>query len=233
MTPRTKDSGSAPDLERVYSDLLTLQLKSQPSTHNLRSDGALFDVFHPKVLRAILSFMEAPNLGSTLKTSHGWHLTCFAHREEALALKHEAPLVSGYPWQVGQVLNSQYESVFIDFPPLGTVLLSKGPSDLGTTEGLHQHVIPVWVDYALSPELWGEQGKWPRFHRRLRDLFQKSQLLQGKDCPGHYPLDIKAQKLSLFGYEGTSTENGYSLTLPWSFSLSALEGLEAIIQQEF
>lgn len=72
-----------------------------------------------------------------------------------------------------------------------------------------------------------------RFRERLHTLFEKYNLLKGDDYPGLYPLREEARLLEEFDIQGTSLEDSYILTLPWTFPLSALEKLEAIISQEF
>ena len=94
---------------------------------------------------------------------------------------------------------------------------------------LHHHVLPIWLDYALSSELWGEVGKWTRFHQRLQTAFKDSEILAGQDFTGFYPLKTEAQWLSKYGFQGRLTETNYDLILTWDFPLSALLELEKVL----
>jgi hypothetical protein len=123
--------------------------------------------------------------------------------------------------------------VILDFLESGAVLLTQDKIKLSVVKGRHQHVLPFLAYYAVSPELWGPQGKWVRFHERLQQLFVKFDLLKDSPQMGLYHLRPEAQKLALSGFQGTLEKDYYSLTLPWTFSLSGLEKLEKTIRQEF
>ena len=139
----------------------------------------------------------------------------------------------GKPWSVHQFLETNQQEAIIEFPPLGAVVLSKKTLPEQHGSEIHDHLLPHWISYALSPELWGTQGKWTRFHARLQKLFADHKLLKTQSKIGYYQLVDRASLLQNKGFVGTSLEKSYVLVLPWTFSLSDIQKLEEIIQQEF
>jgi hypothetical protein len=121
----------------------------------------------------------------------------------------------------------------IHFGQLGSIHLSKSELVQGVPNSLqlHHHTLPIWLDYALSTELWGPTGKWTRFHERLHTLFVNYGLLIEQDFPGHYPLKKEAQWLSQHGFQGNLTQKNYDLILTWDFPLSGVIELEKVLSR--
>jgi hypothetical protein len=130
-------------------------------------------------------------------------------------------------------MNSSKKEGFINFKEYGTVYFTTEKITFDHGNQLHEFVLPLWLNYALSPELWGPQGKWIRFHQKIHQLFADYDLLEGSDFPGYYPLSEKAKKLEHHGFKGSIYQEKYLIVLPWSFSLSSLNKLENVIRQEF
>lgn len=223
MTPRT-------NVPAAFSETLLQAMKEKKAEYDLKLRGPLFDLLHPKMIEAKLKYLNNPEQEAEAIQIPGWYVYAFSNLESA---PKGYPIVYGQPFEIGKILNNDIREVVIDFPPLGAVLLSRSPKDIELTPGLHLHVLPVWMSYVLSPELWGTQGKWTRFHERLHQVFQQHSLLKEQDYPGFYPLHLKAKKLAAFGFEGTITETNYTLSLSWTFPLTALQHLEKVISQEF
>ena len=221
-------------IENEFSERLQEASSKETFPLKLTLDAPVIDLFHPKVLWATLQLERLPETEAPKIIIPNWNYACFASVDEASKKYPEIETVLlGKPYELSLFLKSKIVPTIIDFSPLGAVVLSKETLDHSSTAGLHAHTLPHWLSYALSPELWGEQGKWTRFHLRLHDLFTKANLLNGDDFPGYYPLKEEAQKLGQHGFIGTNFENSYLLVLPWSFPLSALQKLEEVVRQEF
>lgn len=139
----------------------------------------------------------------------------------------------GRPWGIYQLLESGLKEAIIDFQSLGSVYLAPFGKEWERGGEQHDHLLPLWLNYALSPDLWGPVGKWTRFHERLMNLFNQHNLLDGKASLGYYPLKEEAKKLESMGLQGTLLNKGFLLVLPWTFSLTDLNKLEAFVEQEF
>lgn len=222
MTPQANN--------QVFSETLLRDVKNRKTTHDLKYRAPIFDLLHPKLIEAKLNYLNNPEQEPTSLAIAGWNYYPLANIEEAPAGFQK---IYGQPFEIGKILKDDIQEAVIDFSPLGAVLLSRSPQDVVASQGIHQHLIPVWMNYVLSAELWGNQGKWTRFHERLHGLFEKHGLLKGQDYPGYYPLDLRAQRLEEFGYQGTVQDGIYTITLPWTFPLTALQHLEKVIDQEF
>ncbi len=230
MTPRINNQSQEQDFGRIFSETLLHDIKNRSEEHDLKLRAPIFDLLHPKLIEAKLKFLHNPEQEPSAFHIPGWFIYPLANTNEAPAtfLK-----VYGQPFEIGKILKNNIQEVVIDFSPLGAVLLSRNPQEIAVSQGIHAHLIPVWMNYVLSEELWGNQGKWTRFHERLHALFSKHQLLAGQDYPGFYPLDLKASGLKEFGFEGENVGSTYTLTLPWTFPLTALQHLEKVTAQEF
>ena len=221
-------------IETEFSERLLRQNKMDESRLDLSEKAPLVTIVPPKVIWAQLQFEHDPSREVSRLEIPGWFYDCFKDLKSAeLKYPQIHTKLTGTPTNVYKFLQSEAAQGIIDFSPLGVAVVSKEALNIETTQELHQHTMPYWLHYALSPELWGPQGKWTRFHSRLHTLLQGKGLLAGTDFPGFYPLPKQAKKLESFGFFGSDLENSYLLVLPWSFPLTALEKLETTIQQEF
>jgi hypothetical protein len=233
MTLRTIESHWKLDLSQDYSALVMQEAKKKSSGYSLVPETPLFDIIHPALLKTLKELTLRPDLTPSPFVSPRHFATFYANAEEARLLT-GSPVRLGQPWVMGEVILEDRLPLIIDFDPIGAVLFTATePEKRSESEGIHQFLLPVWLNYAMSPELWSEQGKWPRFHRRLEQVFNQQGLLQGPARPGHYQLISEARKLENFGFFGRLDQDSYALTLPWSFPLSALTELEKVILQEF
>lgn len=220
-------------IESELGELLQKQLK-EDFPLDMTLEGPLMAQMHPKVLRAKLQFLHNPEQEPIHVQIPGWNYEVF---KDCSAAEKKYPHISlrfvGKPWALSKFLNSQNEEALVDFGELGTVALSKLALSTEAGREMHHYTLPQWLDYALSPELWGTQGKWTRFHSRLHDVLKKKNLLSDVDSLGYYPLKPQAQILETHGFVGTNLDKSYLFVLPWTFSLHALNKLEEVILQEF
>lgn len=219
MTPRT--------IENKFSQELLLESKNRLS-QDLSLDGKILEKTHPKVLWAQLRLEEDPKLNLEKPEIKNWHYDCFSTLEEALKSYPELnePFL-GHPYQIFNLIKHPMTSI-VHFPPLGFAILGQDPLKKRGDD----QVLPFFIQYALSEELWGEEGKWTRFHERLKKLFETKNVLKKNSIPGHYVLDDSMKKpLEDAGYIGTNFEKDYLIVLPWTFSLSDLENFERIIRE--
>lgn len=224
MTLRTKEIYLAEELKKQLKDEFPL---------NLTEDGPIYGPLHPKLILAKFHFEESPDLPTEVVVP-GWHFVSYPDVSSAKKdFSHIDLEFTGRPWTIFKFLSENRAEAIVDFPGIGTAVLSREPLQQQGPVGLHQHLVPAWLGYALSPELWGPQGKWTRFHERLHSLFKAHQLLESESVPGRYVLKGNASSLAQQGFQGTNLDKSYLLVLPWTFSLSALSKLESIIQQEF
>lgn len=221
-------------IESEFSKIL-LDQASKVNFPSLELDGPLMTVTHPRVIWGRLFHKYNPSIAAEKIIIPGWHYECFSHINLAIASYPEiTDKFIGQPWKIHQFFNSSVETAIIDFKELGSVVLSKHElQHQPPSTGVEYHVLPPWINYALSPELWGPNGKWSQFHRRLMTLITEKNLHNGTCLPGFYKLNIQAQKINSYGLKGTLLDNSYLIVLPWCFSLSSLEKLESIISQEF
>ncbi len=220
-------------IESQFSEAL-LKLGHGPNSQDLSLNGPISPLTHPKVLWAQLQFQNNPQQEAPRFSIPDWNYECF---KDLAAAKNKYPQISlhlvGKPWMIDRFLSEKKTEAIIDFNELGAVVISKDPLELEAKNELCDHVLPQMLNYALSPELWGTNGKWPRFHTRLKKILLEKNLLQGQEYCGYYPLNIVAKKIENSGFLGSEVDNTYLLVLPWSFSLSALEKLEEVIEREF
>jgi hypothetical protein len=233
MTPRTIESIWQLDLNLTYSELLLREAQKKSPVFNLSQNIEVFDVLHPKLIKVLKETSENPQLTPETLLYPTFATSFFPQLADATAAMPGAKVVRGLPYEVGLLLAHQQLPLIMDFAPIGTVIFSQEPLNHQPVAGVHLHLLPAWLNYAMSPELWGPQGKWTRFHQRLLDLFNNKQLLTKAALPGHYCLHPDASKLEKLGFSGSLESDCYSLTLPWSFPLSALVELERIVSQEF
>jgi hypothetical protein len=213
------------------------RLQNQPDDEyplDLTLDGPAMNQLHPRLIWASLQLKHNPTLLPEKIKLEGWFYECFPD-PDAAKIKYPDIKLSfvGKPWSLHQFLSENHQAAIIHFPGLGTIVLSRQELDSTFDSALHHHLLPIWMNYALSPELWGKDGKWTRFNSRLTQLFQKHRLLRPQGSLGYYPLEMRASKLAEKGFLGTHLEKSYLIVLPWTFSLTSLEKLEQTIQQEF
>lgn len=220
-------------IESRFAEILQEQMKSE-SVIDLTLEGPVISKLPPKVIWAKLQYGENLQQSPEVLQRPGFFCEAFKDFDSASRKYPEIQMkFKGQPWAIAQFLNSSETRALIDFEELGSVLLSKSQLESKPGSQLHDLLLPLWLNYALSPELWGPQGKWTRFHERLMNLFDQYNLLDGKASLGYYPLQSKAEKLANLGFKGTCLEKSFLLVTPWSFSLTELNKLEAIIRQEF
>jgi len=232
MTPRIKEPDLKSDLSWFSEELLS-QLKKNNLSYQLSGQGPLFEVLHPALLKCRYSFEHSPQELIFRSSSSGRHLQAYKNQHEAEEKIKGIKSYGGFPWQISHFIQDNPSQALIHFGELGSLYLSRNPQQLttGPTQ-LHHHILPIWLDYALSPELWGPEGKWIRFHARLHTLFEKYGLLIEQDFPGFYPLSKEAEWLSEHGFQGRLTQTTYDLILTWDFPLSALIKLEKVLARE-
>lgn len=219
MTPRT--------IESKFSQELLIESKKRLS-RDLTLDGSILEKKHPKVLWAQLQLQESPEAELEKPQIKEWHYDCFKSWEDVQKNYPELPESTlGHPYQIFSLVNNSHTAV-IHFPSMGFAVIGKGPLK---NKG-NQQTLPYFLQYALSEEMWGEEGKWTRFHERLLKLFEAKNVLKKEPLPGYYLLDQKIQKtLEEAGYQGTNLERDYLIVLPWTFSLTDLENFEKIIRE--
>lgn len=233
MTPRIKEPDRDSDLSWFSQELLG-QLPQNNLTHQLSGEGPLFELVHPALIKCRHLFLHSPNDLIFSPQSWGWNLQLFKNQHEAEAKIGKIKSYNGFPYQIFQFLQDSPNEALLHFDQLGSIFVSKTASPQPAPEKfeLHHHLLPIWLDYALSPEMWGPAGKWPRFHNRLHTLFEKYGLLIEQDLPGFYPLKKEASWLSNHGFQGKLTQTNFNLVLTWDFPLSAVVELEKVLARE-
>lgn len=225
MTPGT--------IEKKFSEILQTNLH-EVTPLDLTLEGPPSGQEHPQVIKARLEYEVNPEREPAEVNLPGWFYESF---ETLFSAESKYPDIKlkfiGKPWSIYQFLSGNTDAAIIDFPGIGTAVVSKEPLPPYEKKGLHHHVVPLWLAYALSPELWGPNGKWIRFHENLHELFRSRDLLAGTSTLGYYTLKSDAEKIETHGFTGTKLEKAYLIVLPWTFSLTALKKLENIIRQEF
>ena len=232
MTPRIKEPVSEADLSWFSSELLN-QVQNRPNKYQLTGLGPLFNLLHPALIKCRYTFEHSSEDLTFRSNSSAWHLVSYKNQQEAEASVKGVKRYQGHPWQVYRFLEGNTLEAIIHFDQIGSVHLSKSElvQNLFGSFQLHHHALPIWLDYALSTELWGPSGKWTRFHGRLHTLFDNYGLLIEQDFPGYYPLKKEAQWLSKYGFQGNLTQTNYDLILTWDFPLSGLVELEKVISR--
>ncbi len=201
MTPRTKQTISDPDLS-WFSDALLAQLKSIKSSYDLSGQGSICDLIHPALIKAQHTYDHSPSELIYRSHSNGWNLIAYKDSQNT-DLHSNVQNYGGFPWQIFQFIKDGPTSAMLHFGDIGSVFVSRDDIDrpIPTSLEFFHYAMPIWLDYALSPELWGASGKWTRFHASLHTLFEKYSLLIDQDFPGFYPLDPKAQYLTDLGFK--------------------------------
>ncbi|MFP5384996.1 MAG: hypothetical protein ACLGHN_02890 [Bacteriovoracia bacterium] len=220
-------------IENQFSEELLAQMKDEFPL-DLTLSGPMMKEWHPKVLWTKLQYQNNPERDPDKVQLSGFSYHCF---QNFTAAEKNYPEInfkfSGKPWALKKFLEGAEESAIIDFHPFGAVMLTRKNEIFPCGRELHDSLLPVWLDYALSSELWGPLGKWERFHERLMKVCNAHNLLDTEASLGYYPLKSMGEKLEGHGFMGTRLEKSYLLVLPWTFSLTALTKLEEVILQEF
>ncbi len=216
-----------------WINVLLKESQNKVQIFDLRADAPLFNIQHPLALKARLQFENEADATPPKLSIPGWNLYCFRHADDLRKLNLTTDIITARPHLVFKALQNNPSLLAFDFFDLGAFLLSKNELHLKEEMGIHLYTLPYWAYYAVSPEIWGTQGKWIRFHERLQLLFAKFNLSSSASCPGQYHLKPEAQKLEVFGFFGTLEKEHYTLTFPWTFPLTGLIQLEKIVAQEF
>lgn len=230
MTPRIKELGQECDLGRFSEELLS-QFKKTKSSYLLNGQGPISELLHPALIKCDYLYKHSPNELVLRSSSSGRNLMAFKNQQEAEKRLKGMRSYGGFPWEISHFIQDNPPEALIHFGQLGSVHVSNADiaTDYPENLGPHLFTLPIWLDYALSTELWGPVGKWPMFHARLHTLFENYGLLINQDFPGFYPLKKDAQWLLQHGFLGRLTETSFDLILTWDFPLSGLVKLETIL----
>lgn len=230
MTPRTKDLNLEPDLT-WFSDVLFSRLEQKSFTFDLTGEGAILKIRHPALIKAQYQFERTSDVLARRQQSTGWNILVYRNLNDAQRHHPESKRYGGFPFEIFQFLEANPSEALVNFEGIGTAFLTKQnlPWAISDKVDLHDILIPIWLDYALSPELWGPAGKWTRFHLRLHTLFTKYGLLISNDFPGYYSLKTQASWLENFGFMGKLNKTSFDLTLPWDFPFTGLIELEKVL----
>lgn len=233
MTPRINGRESESEMPWFSSQLFS-QLEDKELGHNLTGEGALFHFLHPALMKANYLFVndrESLNLPDKI---FGWTIKTFKNQLEAEASFPKVSSFGGFPKDISLFLAQNVDEAILHFGDLGSAYLTKCQPQHTISKDLelHDYLISVWLNYALSPELWGPTGKWTRFHERLHTLFAHYGLLIGDDFPGYYRLKTEASWLIEEGFLGKKTESDFQLILTWDFPLSGLIKIEKVLARE-
>lgn len=220
-------------IESEFSEALQKEMVEE-THHDLTLDGPMLTKLHPRMILGKLTHKYDPEKMPEPVALPGWFYDC---HETLASAKKTHPSISflfdGRPWAMKEFLESGRDAAIVDFHQHGALVLSRNDIPVTIENTNAWHTLPSWASYALSPEVWGTQGKWTRFHARLHKLFTEHNLLKPQSKPLYYVLSEEASKLKNHGFEGTLLDKSYVLVLPWSFSLTALEKLEKMVRLEF
>lgn len=218
MTPRSIEPKNELDLG-YFSNVLFNQVNQEPN-RDLQQDSAPYQIEHPAVIKmGILFDSQSESLDLNPIDKYFFELSTATN------------LKSGKPYQINRFLTG-LEQIELQMPWSG-IKISKHFIALPAHLTKEHYLTQTWLNYALSPELWGPAGKWTRFHQKLTDLFEKFNLLEAPSEIGFYRLKSKAKLIEKYGFKGDDLGDCYQIILPWDFSLSSLNKLEEIITQEF
>ncbi|MGE3609618.1 MAG: hypothetical protein AB7I27_08535 [Bacteriovoracaceae bacterium] len=219
------------NINQLYTEELLKSAQIKSEQFDLSLEAPIFDIVHPQIIKKKIEYANNPEQEVSPISIEGWYFACYKNVSSAKNALPGVKVVKGHPFEVFQALSK--ELTILDFCELGCAVLSKTPLELTHDSGIHQHLVPIWLKYALSHELWGPAGKWTRFHQQLLMSFKSRDLLSKESGPGIYYLKSEAIKLERFGFKGTLLGDQYILNLPWTFPLSALKKLEKVISEEF
>lgn len=216
---------------KIYSSFIFNESCHQEQFKDLGPDQPILRPLLPSMVKNICQFMMDPHF--TLdQVADTFYFNHFDHLSVATKLWPNLTIKKTLPYEVYQFINSAEDKVIFDSQNLGATLVSKSEITLGKLSGSCAVSLEPFMQYAFSNDLWNAQGKWPRFHARLLTLFNNKSLLIHSHGPGHYQLKKSAKKLENAGICGDVQDNSFTLILPWSYPLRALNELEKIISQE-
>ncbi len=219
-------------IETELAERLIQQVNSQKTELNLSADSPVLDLQFPKLIRAELEDRDSSERELSEVLIPGWDYVCYENLEQARDARPTSdPVIDGRPYGVSEFVASELQAAFLDFGTLGTAYLSRSPLPSKIDQTMAGQSLAIFLNYALSNDLWGPKGKWPRIHGKLLDVLKNSQLLAGPPKIGYYPLKEGARKLEESGIYGTREASCYSLTLPWSLPFSAVAKIEKTIQR--
>lgn len=228
MTPRIKELTAEADLSWFSEELLS-QLKSPSHSYDLTGEGPLFKLTHPALIKCKYYHAHSPAQLVWKEQVADWYFIVYGGKSQALAAHPGCRSFNVFPFEIHQFLAEQPAEALLHFQHLGSAFLTKKPVPELEQRELHHYLLPLWLDYALSPELWGSAGKWTRFHERLHTLFTKYGLLIDQDSPGFYRLKKETLWLKKHGFEGRMSPHDYQLIFPWDFPLSGVIELEKVL----
>jgi hypothetical protein len=232
MTPRNIGSDNLA-FDDWYSKRLFSQLSTKQVPFNVSGEGRPCTLSHPALILAEQDFLNSPESFTLRETWKDWKISCFNFQSQELKLFQDSEHFSGWPKDIFKFLQQKPQEAIIHFEHLGSIHLHQNISQHVKKDNLELKdvLLPLWLDYALSSELWSESGKWPRFHDHFHTLFVKFGLLLEQDSPGYYPLALKASFLEEDGFLGKRTENGFLFIPGWDFPLSGLKKLEEVLSR--
>ena len=232
MTPRNINLENS-DGTDWFSQHLLSQVSPKQLKFNVSGEGLACTLTHPAVLKAEKLFHTTPEVLIPKTSWQDWQLFSFELRSPELVKWSSVPQYSGWPKDVFKFLSEKPDEAIIHFDHLGSVFLTKNRTHDAKKEKneLIETLLPLWLDYALSPELWGQSGKWIRFHEHFHTLFVKFGLLIDQDSPGYYPLAAHACFLEEEGFVGKRTDPSFLFIPGWDFPLSGLKKLEEVMSR--
>ena len=232
MTPRNINLENS-DLADWFSQHLLSQVTTKQLQFNVSGEGVACTLVHPALLKAEKQFSMKPEDVLPKLNWQDWHLECFPLRSPKLEKMANVNQYQGWPKDIFHFLKDRPQEAIIHFEDLGSIYLTQIVSHhvKKSTFELLDILLPLWLDYALSPELWGQTGKWTRFHEQFHTLFEKFGLLIGQDSPGFYPLVAQASFLEEGGFIGKRTDHSFLFIPGWDFPLSGLKKLEEFMSR--
>lgn len=219
-------------IDNEFSSRLLAELNNEENFFDLSLNAVILDSLPPQVLYKKIELEHGPQQETSISKFNDYFLHCFSDLTEAKKVYPTANIYAGRPCDYFQFQQQRPQTALIDFSPLGVVYFSKEPLSEQQGTSPYLHLLPLWLRYASSDDLWSPHGKWMRFHAELEQVLKEKNLLASDHWPGYYPLKKEAKKLEALNFKGSELEHFYLFVLPWSFSLSALKQLIKVIQQE-
>jgi hypothetical protein len=227
MTPRINQNLPKDQAISMFSELIINQAHTQIEKFNFQASGPLLHFLHPKQVRDMLTYIASHPEGPS--TPSPWAL--YDSPEQAQLDFPHYEILRATPANIFFHVTSLKHSCIYDFESMGCVVFEVKET---TPSDLTRVLLSPFLDYALSNDLWGPEGKWTRFHERLHTHFTKYHLLKGSSRPGFYELNPAFEsKLLDLKIKGTLSQGYLTMTLPWTLGLKELEALENLLQQEF
>jgi hypothetical protein len=146
---------------------------------------------------------------------------------------HIKNVLVAWPHHIHQLILNSGKEVILDLGELGAAVLGDSLDKNEGEPGIHHIHIFECLNYLFSPEIWGNDRKWPRFHSEFLDLLTSRQLLIRSDGPGHYETNPALKIIENYGVKGLSENNCYKIQMPWTFSLTSFNKLKSLIVREF